>query len=212
MKKDMEKWCEYYKIPWHNTDECHSKQSLMVELKASESEVESDSESNLEGEKHISDVEPSATVATTKFQPSKLEEPDEGERFFHLQMWVKGDLLHFIVNSDIQKNLILAEVVKWLDLPMTLHPQPYTIIWLRQGRDLRISQQCRLPYDIKPFKDELLCDIDPLEFCDVILGKPYLWKRHVVYESRPRSVIISLGRQLYRIPEVASYYYFFNLC
>jgi hypothetical protein len=66
-----------------------------------------------------------------------------------------------------------------------------------------VSQQCRLPYDIKPFKDEVLCDISPLEVCDVLLGQPYLWKHHVVYESRPRSVIITLGRQLYRIPEVA---------
>jgi hypothetical protein len=30
-----------------------------------------------------------------------------------------------------------------------------------------------------------------------------LWKRHVVYESRPHSVIITLGRQLYMILEVA---------
>jgi hypothetical protein len=28
-----------------------------------------------------------------------------------------------------------------------------------------------------------------------------LWKRHAVYESRPRSVIITLNRKLYRIPE-----------
>jgi hypothetical protein len=48
-----------------------------------------------------------------------------------------------------------------------------------------------------------LCDIAPLEVCDVLLGQPYLWKHHVVYESRPCSVIITLGRQLYRIPEVA---------
>jgi hypothetical protein len=43
----------------------------------------------------------------------------------------------------------------------------------------------------------------PLNVCDVLLGKPYLWKRHVVYESRPCSVIITLGRQLYRMLEVA---------
>jgi hypothetical protein len=29
-----------------------------------------------------------------------------------------------------------------------------------------------------------------------------MWKRHVVYESRPRSVIVSPGGHLYRIPEV----------
>jgi hypothetical protein len=66
MKKDMGKWCEYHKIPWHNTEECRSKQSLMAELKASESEVNSDSESNPEGGKQIINVEPIATVATTK--------------------------------------------------------------------------------------------------------------------------------------------------
>jgi hypothetical protein len=83
---------------------------------------------------------------------------------------------------------------------MTSHPLPYTIGWIRQGRDLHVIQQCHLPYDIKPFKDEVLCDISPLELCDVLLGKPYLWKHHVVYESRPRSVNITLGRQLYMIP------------
>jgi hypothetical protein len=59
-----------------------------------------------------------------------------------------------------------------------------------------------MPYDIKPFKDKVLCDIYPLEVFDVILGQPYLWKRHVVYESRPHNVIITLGSQLYSIPKV----------
>eukprot|EP00253_Pinus_taeda_P022441 PITA_22441 len=71
-------------------------------------------------------------------------------------MWVKGSLLQFIVDSGSQKNLISAEVVKRLGLPTTAHPQPYTIVWLHQGRDLRVSQQCRLPYNIKPFTDEVL--------------------------------------------------------
>jgi hypothetical protein len=118
-------------------------------------------------------------------------------------MWVKGAPIHFIVDNGSRKNLISAEVIKQLNLIMKLHPQPYTIDWLRQGRDLCVSQQCCLPYDIKPFKYEVLCDIDPLEVCDVLLGQPYLWKPHVVYESRPHNVIITLGRQLYRIPEVA---------
>jgi hypothetical protein len=114
-------------------------------------------------------------------------------------MWVKGAPLHFIVDSGSQKNLISTEVVKWLELLTKPHPQHYTIDWLLQGRDICVRKQCCLPYNIKPFKDEVLCDISPLEVCDVILGQPYLWKRHAMCESIPRSVIITLGRQLYKI-------------
>jgi hypothetical protein len=117
-------------------------------------------------------------------------------------MWVKGTPLHFIVDNESQKNLVSTKVIKQLDLSTTPHPQPYNIGWLRQGRDLHISQQCRLSYDIKPFKDEVLCDVAPLEVCDVLLGQPYMWKRHVIYESQPRSVIVTLGGHLYRVPEV----------
>jgi hypothetical protein len=46
---------------------------------------------------------------------------------------------------------------------------------------------------IQPFKDEVLCDVSPLDVCDVLLGQPYMWKRHAIYESRPRSVIVTLG-------------------
>jgi hypothetical protein len=117
-------------------------------------------------------------------------------------MCIKGDLLHFIVDSSSQKNLISREVIKWLDLSMKPHPKTYTIGWLLQGRYIYVNQQCCLSYDIKPFKDEVLCDIYCLQVCDVILGQPYLSKQHVVYDYRPQSVIITLGRQMYRIPKV----------
>jgi hypothetical protein len=175
----------------------------VAKLKVSELEAVSDSKSNPKGGKWIINVEPSATVATTKFWSSKPKKTKEGEHLFHSQMWVKGDPLHFIVDSDSQKNLISTEVVKRLDLPMTPQPQLYTIGWLHQGRDLCGNRQCRLPYDLKPFKDEVLCDISPLEVFNIILGKPYFWKRYVLYESIPRSVIITFGRQLYMIPKVA---------
>jgi hypothetical protein len=56
-----------------------------------------------------------------------------------------------------------------------------------------------LSYDVKPFKDKVLYDVSPLNVCDVLLGQPYLWKCHAVYDSRPHSVIITLNMKLYRI-------------
>jgi hypothetical protein len=85
-------------------------------------------------------MKPSATVSTIKLQPSEPDEPEEGECLFHAQMWVKGTPLHFIIDSGSQKNLISVEVVKRLSLPTMPHPQPYTIGWLHQGINLRISQ------------------------------------------------------------------------
>jgi hypothetical protein len=174
----------------------------VAEVKASESDVGYEFESEPERGIQIIDVEPSAIVATTKLQLGEPDDPEEGQCLFHSQMWVKGTLLHLIIDSGGQKNLILAVVIKWLALSTMPHPQPYTIGWLHQGSDFHVSQQCRLSYDIKPFKDEVLCDVAPLKVCNVLLGQPYLWKCHAVYEFRPHSVIITLNKKLYRIPEV----------
>jgi hypothetical protein len=109
-------------------------------------------------------------IIDTIIQLEEPTNPEEGERLFHSQMWVKGTPLHFIVDSGSQKNLISTEVIKQLILSITPHPHPYNIGWLRHGRDLRANQQCRLSYDIQPFKDEVLCDVAPLDVCDVLLG------------------------------------------
>ncbi len=108
-----------------------------------------------------------------------------------------------IVNSGSQKNFILAEVCKWLGLLTTPYRHPYIIRGLHQGRYLWVNYHCFLPYNIKPFTNEVLCDVSRLEIFDVLLSQPYLWKCHVVYKSSPHNVIIYLANKLYRILEVA---------
>jgi hypothetical protein len=100
-------------------------------VKASESDAGFDSDSELERGRWIIDAEPSSIVATTKLHPSEPDELEEGKFLFHSHMWVKGTLLHFIVDSSIQKKHISTEVVKWLALLTMPHSEPYTIGWLR---------------------------------------------------------------------------------
>jgi hypothetical protein len=114
----------------------------VAEVKSYESDAGSNSKPELESGRWIIDEEPSVTIATTKLQLGEPDEPEEGERLLHSQMWVKGTTLHFIMDSGIHKNLVSAEVIKRLALLTKLHPQPYTIGWLHQGSDIHVSQQC----------------------------------------------------------------------
>jgi hypothetical protein len=59
------KWCDFYKSPWHNTDEFRSKQSLVVEVKDTDPNHDSESDPENIENRHIIDADPTAIVVTT---------------------------------------------------------------------------------------------------------------------------------------------------
>jgi hypothetical protein len=73
----------------------------VVEVKAFESNVGSDYDSEPEKGRQIIETEPIATISTTKVQLDEPDEPEEGEHLFHSQMWVKGTPLHIIFDNSI---------------------------------------------------------------------------------------------------------------
>ena len=78
MKNDIGKWCEFHKIPWHNTNEFLLKKSLVVEIK--EKELNPNSKNN--GRRQIIDTDPTTIVTTATIQPEEPADPEEGSVFF----------------------------------------------------------------------------------------------------------------------------------
>jgi hypothetical protein len=73
-----------------------------------------DSESNPKNieKRRIINVDPTTAITIAIIQPEEPIDPEEGENLFHLQMWVKGTLFHFIVDRNRQKNLISVDAIK----------------------------------------------------------------------------------------------------
>ena len=65
--------------------------------------------------------------------------------------------------------------MKKLGLVTTPHPQPYNIGSMKDGWEIRVTQQCRLTNFIKPFEDEVLYDVALLSVANALFGKPYVW-------------------------------------
>jgi hypothetical protein len=81
-KKNTGKWCDFHNSPWHNSDECRSKQSLVDEIKDKEPNPDSESDSENTGKGQIIDADPTVIVQLQQFNHKNQQILKRGSAFF----------------------------------------------------------------------------------------------------------------------------------
>jgi len=95
------------------------------------------------------------------------------ENIFHTRCTVNGRVCSLIVDGGSCANVASTTTVEKLQLKTEPHPHPYSIQWLNQGKGLQVSTRCLIALSIgKSDKDELWCDILPMDACHILLGRP----------------------------------------
>jgi hypothetical protein len=88
------------------------------------------------------------------------------------------------VDSGSTDNLVSTEMVEKLELKTNKHPSPYKVTWLQKGHQVCVTKQCLVNFKMGEYRDEILCDVIPMDVCHVLLGRPWQYDRHVVHDGR----------------------------
>lgn len=57
--------------------------------------------------------------------------------------------------------------------------------WLSRGSELQVDKQVLISFSIgRSYKDEVLCDVLPMEACHMLLGRPWQFDRKVKHDGR----------------------------
>jgi hypothetical protein len=89
-----------------------------------------------------------------------------------------------IIDSGITDKLVSMEMVEKLELETTTHLKPYKVSWLQKGHQVMVTKQFLVEFKIGGYRDEIICDVIPMDVCHILLGIPWQFDRNVIHDGR----------------------------
>jgi hypothetical protein len=102
----------------------------------------------------------------------EVENPTQRNGLFQTACKTKDRVCKVTVDSGSTNNLVSTEMVEKLELETIVHPSPYRVSWLQKGHQVNVTKQCLVEFKIGGYKDEILCDVIPMDVCHLLLGRP----------------------------------------
>jgi hypothetical protein len=114
----------------------------------------------------------------------EVESSVQRTRLFRTTCKTKDRVCKVIVDSGSTDNLVSTEMVEKLELEMTDHPSPYRVSWLQKGHRVTVTKQCLVEFKIGGYNDKILCDVIPMDFFHLLMGRPWKYHINVIHDGR----------------------------
>ena len=107
-----------------------------------------------------------------------------------IQTYTKcGDITcNVIIDSGSCINAMSSNVVSYLGLKLTLHPNPYKVSWVDTS-SIAIKEKCVVPLQFLTYKVEIWCDVIPMDVGYTILGRPWVYDLDVTLHGQSNSCL-----------------------
>jgi hypothetical protein len=135
----------------------------------------------------VEDIEGGSSLMMRKvlLKPEKeAENPVQRNSLFRTACKTKDRVCKVIVDNGITENLVSTKMVENMELETVAHPSPYKVSWRQKGHQVNVTKQCLVEFKIGGYKNEILCDVIPMDVCHQLLGRPWKYDRNVVHDGR----------------------------
>ncbi|XP_071901056.1 uncharacterized protein [Coffea arabica] len=120
------------------------------------------------------------TMVTMRVLNAQAQEDDlQRTNIFHTRCKIGDEVCLMIIDSGSCTNCVAADFVEQNHIPWTYHPKPYKLCWLNDGREVKVTKQTLIAFSIGRYKDQVLCDVIPMQASYVLLGRPWEYDRQV---------------------------------
>ncbi|XP_074299913.1 uncharacterized protein LOC141631093 [Silene latifolia] len=110
---------------------------------------------------------------------------DQRSLIFRSRCTVQGRVYNLIIYGGSCTNVASITMVNKLNLVTQDHPNPYKLRWLNKGAEVKVDKQCLVPFSIgKVYKDEVLCDVVPIDACHLLLERPWEFDRNTTHQGK----------------------------
>jgi hypothetical protein len=115
---------------------------------------------------------------------AEVEKLVQRNSLFRTTCKTKDRVCKAIIYSGRTDNLVDTKMVEKLELETNAHLKPYKVSWLQKGHEVMVTKQCLVKFKIGGYRDEILCDIIPIDVCHILLGRPWNFDRNSIHDGR----------------------------
>lgn len=141
-----------------------------------------------EGETHSCDIQPDMGDCFVSRRVLSInaarEEKGQQHNIFHTRGTIKNKVCSIIVDNGSCYNIASSDLVERLGLKQRRHPSPYKMQWLNDCGTLRVSNMVTVQFFIGKYQDQVERDVVPMQACQLLLGRPWLFDHDVQISSR----------------------------
>ncbi|KAF8091987.1 hypothetical protein N665_0429s0007 [Sinapis alba] len=158
----------------HYTSDCTSKKIMIVLDNGeviSEDEKPGD-ETDVEDVEYLVKGEMLVTRRSLNVQP-KAQETEHRENLFHTRCFIQEKVCSLIIDGGSCTNTASETLVEKLGLPVDKHPRPYSLQWLNDTGELKVTK----------YQDEIIYDVLPMDSSHILLGRHWQYDKRELHDG-----------------------------